>query len=62
MQSGGLGGFRGKEYAEIELLKDEVEQMEAELRQMARIRRTTQEEIERQGRSESLSDEFAEQF
>ena len=62
LQSGGLGGFRGKEYAEIELLKDEVEQMEAELRQMARIRRTTQEEIERQGRSESLSDEFAEQF
>ena len=66
LDAGSLGGFEGKTYAEIEFLKDENEQMKAELNQMNRIATKTRPEMERREReseaAESLTDDFSAQF
>jgi hypothetical protein len=66
LDAGGLGGFKGKTYAEIEFLKDENEQMKAELNQMNRIATKTRPEMKRRERegqaAESLTGDFSAQF
>ena len=52
----------GETYGEIELLKDDIEQMDAELAQMMRIKQVTAPEIEKAQEAEMLQDEFGTQF
>lgn len=53
---------RGETYGEIELLEDDIEQMDAELAQMMRIKQVTAPEMQKAEEAEMLQDEFGTQF